>query len=307
MARRNIISGRSGGRRLSASTLLGNRTNRPDGREVRSFVEDQENFVLGRLRLRDDIDPARNGEYLHVSDLIHTCLRMKALTVRTRQRRHDRYVDESSGVTYAIGHAMQDYIIKRMKASNPGELYGLWKCACGQTEVKAIYQDAIAEVCHSCGTVPSNYNELRLVDDEYGITGSIDLSLMVDRAFYFTEIKSMKHELWLELAAIVPDHKIQIMFYYWLARRNAMPIHNKLSALYVSKNNTLFKSPFKEFGFDPRPEYERRLAPSLEEAAAYKAAVNDPAAPLPKKICSSPTGSQAKKCAMCALCFSMGD
>ena len=299
--RRSVLSSSAS---VSAKKVLGRRRKNPKiskaGDKPAIFAD--EYALLPRLRTGPKNNEFRYGDYLHVSDLIHKCVRMVALSYRFNTKLSGQAIWDNLEVTFAIGEAIHDYVRNKVAGSSPGEIYGTWSCVCGSSRVVGTKEEAEREgVCSSCNKPLDQYHEFVLEDDEYGITGSVDLTLLIDGVFYFTEIKSIKKEDWDSLERPLPDHILQIVFYWWLAQKKKLPIYDKVSILYVTKGHVM-GSPYKEFVIDPQ-NYINRLEPYLEDAKSLVLAKKG--GPLPIKLCPNPTSPQAKRCEMVGICFSI--
>jgi hypothetical protein len=132
------------------------------------------------------------------------------------------------------------------------------------------------------------------------LSGNIDLSLLFNDAFYLNEIKSIAGEAWKTLEAPKPEHMLQALFYWWLARRNNLPLHDKLSIIYASKAY-VFGNPYKEFTIQPS-KMLHRLDEYLEDALAL--AVYKETKTLPPKVeCATQDCTRAKNCHVSGPCF----
>jgi hypothetical protein len=262
---------------------------------------DEGNVVLARLAGNHTPNLFRKGDYLHVSDLLGKCVRMVALSDRYNIDLTGEPVYDSHGVMYEIGHAVQRYTTNKLRRVKPKELYGRWSCYCGETEETTTFDKANNIECSTCKHTLTEYNELRFFNEEYKIVGSVDITLLLQNAFYFVEVKSVKKEVFQELIRPQPDHVMQATFYWWLALQNKVPVYDKVSILYINKSFE-FRTPFKEFQIDPR-DYVSRLSDYLEEAKALVESRKSKQNPLPAKICPNPDSPQAKKCQTCAVCF----
>lgn len=245
--------------------------------------------------------PFRAGKYLHVSDLTkNLCLRKVALAEKYHMPMPSENLWPNTRITYGQGHAIADSILKDLKHSSGNILHGHWDCACKKTTYTGTYTDAMDKSCASCGTRPANYREVKVVDDEYRISGSIDVLLNIRDWMYVVEVKSKKGELWAQLEAPDPEHVIQATFYYWLLKRNNVKVHDKLSIIYVSKTQTR-DTPYKEFIVQPS-KMLRRLDDYLDEALEY--ATYKKTGKLPAKThCANIDCTKARKCHVSTPCF----
>lgn len=261
-----------------------------------------ENPLLIRLRGNHEPNLFREGEYLHVSDAMTKCMRAVALSRRSGVRIVGERISDSQAIMYEIGRVAQAHITNKIRLNSPGELYGDWVCRCKDNPFthRGTAESACAQPpCQRCGERPTKYGELVLRHDELKLIGSVDIALLIDRALYLSEVKSIKHDDWEVLERPNPNHLIQIVFYWWLARHLRLPLHPQASILYVNKGY-VFKSPYKEFSVEPA-EHIHRLDEYLGEVQRLNAA--DSNGPLPPKICGTIQSPMAKKCELCTLCF----
>lgn len=244
----------------------------------------------------------RAGEYLHVSDLVrNVCIRKIALSEQHHLPIPAETLWPNTRVTFRQGEAIADVVVKDLTQSADDALYGRWECVCGQSCIEGTYVRALEQpLCTACQGPLDQYRECNFVDEEYKLSGSVDVLLYTENAFYITEIKSKKHELWAALEAPDPDHAIQVLFYYWLLLRNNRPVHDKVSILYVTKQHTQ-KSPYKEFVLQPS-KMLRRLDDYLEEAKDYAVYRTNGQLP-PKTHCSTQVCPKAKACHVSVPCF----
>jgi hypothetical protein len=244
----------------------------------------------------------REGDYIHVSDIISKCTRKIALSHRLSQPIDPEPIFDSQGITFAQGEAIHDYMTNKVIRKHPKKVYGEWSCKCGQSKQIGV-RTAMVTSCSVCDGELDKYGELVIVDEELMVSGAVDLTMIMDGAFYLTEIKSKKHELWEKLSRPEPDHVIQILMYWNLAKRKGMSLHDKVSIIYATKNY-IFKNPYKEFVLCPS-DILHRLEEYMEDARVLKASIHDDG-PLPRRIvCPSNNAPAAKKCQFCHICFSM--
>lgn len=260
--------------------------------------------LLSRLAGNYVANHYREGDYLHVSDLLGKCMRMVALSERYNLKITGEPIYDSMGVVFALGRAVQDYVTNKLKRTRPKELYGRWSCVCEETEEHTTYDKANHIECPICKKTLTQYNELEFYDTEHMIVGSIDVTLKIDHILYLSEVKSIKKEAFDSLVRPMPDHILQVVFYWWLAVQNKYPVYDRVSIIYVNKSYE-FKTPFKEFQIDPR-EYVSRLDDYLGEAKSLIEARQSKTAQLPSRVCPTAVSPQAKKCSACTVCFGVG-
>lgn len=259
--------------------------------------------TVTELLARPEIRPFRDGEYFHVSDLIHKCPRMIAICKTRNIKLPDQVIHSSSGLTFAQGEAMAGYVVHKMSKSHPRNVYGIWSCACGHTSIEGTYKQAADHhTCSKCGSGLGRYHELSVQNMEHRLSGSIDLVIRVDGGLHIVEIKSIKKEAWEELERPVPDHILQVLTYWWLLKEQGRHIlHDKVSILYMNKS-FMFKNPFIEFVLQPSKmlhRIEELRADSLELAnCVYKGG----SLPI-RTFCATPQASIAKQCPCVEECF----
>jgi len=259
--------------------------------------------VLKPLLKGPVLDPFRHGDYLHVSDLIYTCPRKIVIAKRFNRPIKSQALFDSQGITFAIGNALHDYIRNKIRDTQPEYIYGTWKCPCDRTSFLGTRSQAIEQGnCNHCNKDMYIYNELQVVNEDLGITGSLDLSLLIDSALLITEIKSMSKRLWDELIRPVPEHLVQVLLYWYFAREHGYALHDKVSIIYAVKE-WMFGNPYKEFVFKPSVMMHR-LEEYLEDAALLREALDNKDAKLPPRIiCPRRDAPAAKKCEQVSVCF----
>lgn len=293
---------------VSASTALNRRTRKKGTPAPTSGVQalQEDNIIMSRLAGNPIPNGFRYEKYLHVSDLLGNCMRKIALSYMTNTKLVGEPLWDNMLVTFAIGNGVHDAVRDKMQRVRPDEMYGVWRCKCkhNPTMFEGTATQALAQKsCKRCGHDLDTYDEIRLLNEDICVVGSVDLTLLFDRAFYLNEIKSIKKEDWDALARPLPMHILQVVLYWWLARELSKPIHDKVSIFYVTKGH-VFGNPYKEFVISPM-EHLHRLDEYFEDARSLKDARAGGA--LPVKICPTVTSPQAKKCEMCTLCFGMED
>lgn len=265
---------------------------------------DGEDFTLNILKKSPvALNTFREGEYLHVSDLLGKCMRKIALSEKFALPMPSGFLHESMALTFAQGTAIHDHIKGRIAKGHPDKMFGVWSCKCGELETEpCIYEKAKDRVCPTCGKAPTNYNELVLKDPDLMLKGSPDITLYLHkyRVYYPIEIKSINHEEWKEIARPKPDHVLQVLFYWYLLRKLGYPVPQQISILYATKG-FIFKTPYKEFQVFPESILSR-LDDYISEARALKVARNGGELP-PRTFCSSRDCKDAKECHVVNVCF----
>lgn len=248
----------------------------------------------------------REGEYLHVSDLVYKCTRMIALSKHLEQPIRGQSIMDSMGVTFATGHAIQAYVTERMKTNFGDMLWGDWSCGCGEVFLQRRTWTEVADCdeCGYCKKPPHNYVETVWRSEDMKLTGAVDIILKLPSGhLYPVEVKSMAGVRFEELTRPVPDHLIQALFYWHLLRENNMPVIDQFSILYVKKE-FVFGNPYKELLVIPS-NYENRLTDFMDEARELKA-YRDDGGPLPvRTVCAHPQATGARECPFALQCFAI--
>lgn len=266
------------------------------------FTEDE---VLKPILKGPELRAFRGGAHVHVSDVVSQCPRRLAIAKKYGRPLCDQQIFDSLGVTFAMGDAIHDYIRTKVADRAADAIYANWSCPCKASTYHGTKANA-AQVhgdCPKCGLPLDGHGEIVLLNEELNMTGSIDLSLIIGNALLITEIKSMTKTKWADLARPLPDHVIQVLFYWKFARDKNIAVHDKVSILYTQKEYQ-FHNPYKEFVLQPS-KIISRLDDYVDDARTLAAVYADPTnAPLPARLeCSSPTLQKAKDCDMSLLCF----
>lgn len=263
----------------------------------------KEGVVLKPLLSGPMSDSFRHGDFLHVSDLIYKCSRKIALSHRYKRPMKGQEIFDSLGLTFAMGNSMHDYIRNKIAIKHPDKIFGKWSCVCGRTFFTGTKQEALMEsACKHCKGEMHSYGEVQVVHEGMGVTGSIDLTLLVNNAFIITEIKSMARRYWDELIRPQPEHLIQVLLYWHLAKEAGYSIHDKVSIIYAVKD-FIFQNPYKEFVLQPS-KVIHRIEDYLRDAILLRAAITNKEAPLPVRLlCPNIDSPEARKCDLSTICF----
>lgn len=258
-------------------------------------------YILNKLGSGVPPNMYRNEDkYLHVSDLVHKCMRMFALAEFIGVKLVGETMYDNMGVTFAIGKAIGQYLVDRSIIAVPDKLWGNWVCACGVSKFQGTYhQAAQLDLCPKCSTKMLRYIEACFTNDEYNISGSVDLIYLISKHLYLIEVKSIKKETWNDMVRPQPDHLLQLVFYWWLASLRGYSLYEQASVIYTSKAHTR-GSPFKEFAVNPANHIDR-LRPYLEDAMSLKQ--HRAGGALPPRLCANDQVSTAKSCLLCTTCF----
>lgn len=278
---------------------------------VVTFGDEQTNLFSSLLsRARTLGRPSRQTEYLHVSDLLSKCIRRIALLEQLKAPLTATGLSLAQSLTFAQGDAIHETVKHRIAISHPSLMWGNWTCRCGNatTAEPTTLDKASAVVCQSCSGCMTRYVEVPMRNEEYKIVGTPDVLTLIPehQALHVTELKSISHDAWKELARADPEHQIQVLFYWYLMRELGYRVDSRVSIVYVTKGHVFKGVPWKEFTIDAQAMVEAgRLDPYLQEAAAIKAFRQG--GKLPKRICQDAGVTQAKNCEACLACFGARD
>jgi len=246
----------------------------------------------------------RDGEYIHVSDLIGKCVRKIALADKYGHPMPSETLSHSMALTFAQGDAIHEYVKSRYVETKKENLYGRWSCLCGDTVVGPCTGDEVpSDACERCGAKPHKYEELLLHHEGMLVVASPDVTLFVRRhsCLHPVEIKSINPKDWDTLTRPKPEHLVQVLWYWKLLRDLGYSITSTVSILYATKGFVFKGSPFKEFVIEVEPvlHYLDDYIEDAEAWARYKKTGELP----PRVRCPSNSCPEAKKCHVVLRCF----
>ena len=266
-----------------------------DSNPLPAEEEHGESYLIDKVRSLDRRpEKIRGGKgYIHGSALIGICPRRYALQILSGDT-GVRPVREQDRIMWAIGRAVEKHIREQFaRAVKRRGVIGLWRCKCGKTKREGPYSPG--EKCGSCGQLLSIYREITLFDHEHRIAGNPDLLYLRpdNHKVRTVEVKSKKRELFDELKAPEPTHIVQASIYRRLGIINHMPMDDKVSIIYGSKDYSFRGTAYKEFHVEPTPDNQ------------LDAMWNNVRPDIPPRLAACPTTSatMAKQCEQCAACF----
>jgi hypothetical protein len=108
-----------------------------------------------------------------------------------------------------------------------------------------------------------------------------------------------------DLRRPLPDHKTQILLYWWMAREQGIPLWDSVSVIYANKNYTM-GSPYKEYILTPTSLLDS-IEGYLEEARELKQfRASKEREHIPSRtLCATVSSPRAKQCQFCNICFNM--
>lgn len=261
----------------------------------------------------------REGDMIHVSDLVRGCLRQRAILDTLGMRTPPRRITLQDRITFAQGDAVHDSIKELHCQAKPDNTYGNWMCLCKKTRAQELtYSEASAlPPCPHCDQLPNRYDEITVLSEELGIIGHPDILHMylVDvgsnmeeiHAFLPIEAKTMSKKMWDELSRPLPEHALQVLLYWRLMKDAGYNMLDTATLEYYTKDWAFSGTPVKEFRL-PAAEaaYAPRIEALIDEAKSYRESQTTHS--LPTRVqCKTPEDYKAKHCPVCTACFAFGD
>lgn len=254
---------------------------------------------------------ARSHRKIHASSVTSEykqfCPREYALLDILKKKQKDEYLTTATRVAFDVGDFYSDLIRNNWLADIA---VGDWKCHFCGVEVPFCKKPTFS--CKSCGKKHWRYEEVSIVSESCGISGSIDLIVDVGKPKYVTiEIKSMDKDQFNDLAGPLSEHRARTCLYLNLIEDSNVPFKSKLETefgivLYVSKGYGK-KSPeegkvlpFREFRVTRDAvdiSHYWSEATKIHEFRRHGGA-------LPKGICDTGMCKRAASCPVKQECFS---
>lgn len=255
---------------------------------------------------RQDVRPSRVGDYLHVSDLIGRCARLRALAETQGVLLPGKNVSFMDAITYRQGDAIHDLVRERAAVGAPREVFGIWRCLCGRHKTAGACTLAQAgdDPCPYCLTKRDRYEEITLRDESLMVVGHPDLLLSMDAGIHVVEIKSMSAQMFGDLTRPLPEHVVQVLFYFYLLTVMGFVTTGFVTIVYVTKGYMFRGSPIKEFNIvvESQEWLQERLRDYIEAAEAILSARAGGALP-PRINCASSASPEARACPGASKCF----
>lgn len=258
-------------------------------------------------RARGTVRDARDMDYVHVSDLIHKCMRAVALQEELQRPPPVQNLRLADLFTFRQGEALAEVLVNAVRDNAPEQVFGNWRCVCGNhnTDDPCTYAQATSlGACEQCGGLADQYVEVRIQNEEYRIVGRPDLMLInVDGVIHITEIKSITPNEFPDLAYAKPEHVLQAIMYWWLLTQAGYTVSDIVSVLYINKGHSFRGEPHREFVVNA-PANVPRIDDMLAEAARLRDYRHNDG-PLPERTkCHTAEDTDAKRCYLCQACFS---
>jgi len=287
---------------MSLLTRLETRVRRREIQGTVTLPDFSAGFLTSLVRSQDELpDESRGvGGYIHVSSLLDFCPRLaRILAIEGRDNKsHPRSPDR---VMWAIGRAVESHVRKQVIAAIGREnVYGIWKCHCGNLEVVGI---GSRDICNCCKKEATEYYEKPVFDHDLKIVGNPDMVIVQGGKFRVIEIKSIKVDLHNALTEPVPNHVFQMNTYRRLLalEHGERKVHAESIAMYVAKDYA-YSSPYKEF-HRHKSEQEGIISAAFSQVADMRRKELDSILPDKLAVCSTPSSPKAKKCCCLVSCF----
>lgn len=236
-------------------------------------------------------------------------------------------VSPNDRIVWEMGRAAEKRVRDRLiETMGVGRVLGRWTCPCDAEDHYYDVDDGWNErelptghhyVPCGCGRKEiSVYNEMDLMDADFGIIGHPDLPYWDSNGqVVVTEIKSIKGDDFKDLPKgavssapyhlreMIGRHTFQAMGYRRMLEKAGYPVANYVRILYVSKNY-LREMPYKEYPILSTNMTEQRLDHEWAKAAAYKEARRIGVMPDKLPACNAIDAVRAKSCPVVVSCFS---
>lgn len=254
---------------------------------------------------------ARSHRKVHASSVTSEykqfCPREYALLDVLKKKQKDEYIACATRIAFDIGEAYHDLVRNQWLLD---VAVGEWKCGCcGYHHPFSRYPNY---GCMHCGKKQWRYEEVNVVSQSSGISGSIDFIADLGGPKYVTiELKSIDKDQYKALVGPLSEHRVRTCLYLHLIEDSDIPFKSKLETdyaliLYISKGYGIKNPeegkvlPFREFTI-------RRGDADVSPYFATAKSVQDfrqAGGALPKGVCPTNLCKRAQACAVKNECFS---
>lgn len=252
--------------------------------------------------------PGRPMDVLHASDVtrLDFCPRRWAFFDLLDKSPMMQVVSTAMDVTFQIGRLIERMVVEEWAGD---AVIGNWQCRlCG---------DARSMVPHPGGHCKTGkkhwweYRQMVVEAPEYGIQGAIDSLFNVGAPqLLVTEIKTLNPTDFESILVPQPEHRLRTNLYLKIIAESHHPYKLQINTeesrvLYISRGYGKLHPewdeilPFKEFVVK---RHDGDLALYLQRAQALRVFRTEGL--MPPGICATALDKIAKKCSVCALCFS---
>lgn len=264
-------------------------------------------------------EPARSHAKIHASDLTRDpfCPRRYALLDLTGIEPKGQAVSTADAVTWRLGRAYAAAVVSW--AAELGMAVGDWQCvACAAFTRFSKRPDK----CSGCKGTLFGYREIRVVSDDAGSDGGLDLLIALPghKKLRIYEIKSLEKDRFKGLKAPLWEHRLRTRLYLRATAESVQPYAKKIDTetaaiFYVVKGGWGERRPdlirawgLRDGPFSPFKEFlVTRDDAETEPYMAKSRAVHQwrrGAGPMPDGICPHALCETAQGCEVRGPCFS---
>lgn len=271
-------------------------------------------YLISKIVAKHDntMEPERyKKDYTHVSSLKDMCTRRYALVLDTGVIPHKK-VHSSDRFVWAMGRTVENHIRSSyIEAVEFHDVYGIWKCRCGESEQYGFHNDKIE--CLKCFGKLNRYSEYVVFNDEYQIVGNPDFILYLGkRGLRVIEIKSIKGKDsgngygFDTLARPLGDHIFQALMYRWLLKAAGKDVDDYITLVYANKDYVFSDNPekkYKEYIVDATSATSVNIVnQGLQAAREIMQYRTNKTVPV-RTLCNDINCSMAKQCPVQIQCF----
>jgi hypothetical protein len=251
----------------------------------------------------------RSMSVVHASDVtrIDFCPRRWALFDVLGKDPPMDTVSTALDVTYRMGLAAERLLIEDWAGEHA---IGNWKCRhCGESRTMVPKPTGC---CKLTGKKHSwEYCQLVIEAPTHDIQGGLDVLFNIGAPqLVITELKTLNPTEFENMMVPQPEHRLRTNLYMWIVEHSQHPYRDKINVqearvLYISRGYGKMNAewneilPFREFVIKRNdPDLFEFLNRAAQLRAFRKIGL------MPKGICSTAVDKYAKKCSVCAACFS---
>lgn len=263
-------------------------------------------------------EKARGYAKIHASDITKGafCPRAVALGDITGKAPKDEYVPAALRATFDAGNAISDLLRTKWFGEHA---FGNWRCRVCRT-MKSHCSQPEQTGNHFCTSDLNGayqrcdwqYEEIEFVSQPLQVSGSLDVLIKHGLRLMVVEIKIMAPDEFATLLAPLAEHRVRTSLYMRLVEESSDPyksmiMTDRAKVLYVSRAYGKMHGvagqvlPFKQFTV---ARDDSALVQPIAKAMAVRKWREDTL--IPAGICATLSDPKAKKCSVCAECFSGG-
>ena len=266
--------------------------------------------IIGVLKQQlGGMQPERSMKVLHASDITKTnfCPRKWAFFDLFEKDPQPQMVSTALDVTYRMGSVIESLLVEEWAGEY---VIGNWRCRyCGQS--KSMAPKPEEAWCNPDRKHWWQHLQTVVEAQDYGLQGGIDALFNVGAPqLVVTEIKIMAPQEFEEIVVPLPEHRLRTNLYLWILDHSHHPFRDKINlsegrVLYVSrgfgKMNPAWQEilPFKEFVVKRNDQDLSEILTRAKHLQTFREM-----GLMPTGICTTALDKIAKKCSVCAPCFS---